>query len=206
MFAHQHKLHPNRKPAVKPFVLLCFALISQRAYTQDTLIFEVFSRHFNLGEMQAIHKPENQTDTYILESRFSVWSVCRVHYYLESTYKQDTMISSLAQITVNENTRHFCQVLHQGDFYLKKTTDKTDTLFYPAINAGITQLYFKRFNQTDSIFSEFEGAFIPFVKQNTNTFLLSKNKYPQQITFGKHGIEKITAPNPFLDFFIQLKY
>lgn len=192
-------------PIRKSLVTILLIWMHLTAFNQDTAVYEVKTKMFSLGNMQAIHYQEAFIDTYILESKVRLWSVYNVHYYLESKYKNEVLISSLAQIKANDKIKHYCQVNQQAGFYVRKTLTETDTLLNKNIYSGVTKLYFKTPQEPDSVFSELEGVFVPFTKENDRSYVLGKANDSQEFTFNQQRVKKITAPNPILDFFIVLK-
>ena len=198
-------LHTTFMQNLKSILFAALTVYGCATFSQDTAVYEVKTNLFSLGEMHAIHKSDKNIETYILESKVTVWSVYDVHYYLESKFENNILTSSLAKITANDKTRLYCQIQKHKDFYLRETDEKTDSILCKTIHNGITKLYFDTYTGPDSIFAELSGKFVSFKKKNDNVFILGEGKKSQEFVFNTNRVKKITAPNAFLDFFIILK-
>jgi hypothetical protein len=186
-------------------LILLFFAIPFVAKAQDTLVFDVVTKHFSVGTLKLTRVKQDNTTRYKLYTQFHVFLATNVSYCLESEFKAGILQNSLAYIRVNDKYQHKCQVFKNGGKYTVNHLDEDATSLAAPIQSGIARLYFDAQITGDSIFSEFDGCYKPFVKKDKNTYRLADDKRPQDFVLENGHVVKVIVPNNIMDFYIVLK-
>ncbi|PKP10759.1 MAG: hypothetical protein CVU09_05985 [Bacteroidetes bacterium HGW-Bacteroidetes-4] len=186
------------------FLTILFFTVSS-GLAQDTLWFDIKSRLVYLGELQVVQKMANYNSYYYLTAQVPFLRKYVVEYHMETAFKANVLINSLAYIKVNKRFYHYCQIQRTQMGYIIKKLNKPDLYYQKDITTGITRLYFNAETLPDTIFSEFDGSPKPLVKKDAQTFVLTNGDRPMEFVFDNGHVLKVIVPNNIMDFFIVLR-
>ena len=186
--------------------LLLLICISFSAMGQNSHTYEIKTALFSLGKLN-VKQTKNAklgSTTYKLETSLKLWSIYKIDYLMEALYINDTLINSITSIKVNERSQHYCTARKAEVGYKIQTNNGVEKIINKPITTSITPLYFNTYAGPDSIFTEYSGEFLPFVRKNSNSYILNPND-PMEFIFNNNHITKVIIRNPILDFWIELK-
>ena len=137
------------------FISLIILFIITNIVAQDTLIFNVKTKLFPLGELSVVKSKSITSDTifYNLKSSLRVFSLYDIDYFMNATFLSGVLYSSSSSIVVNKKTHHICRTILKDSVYtVHADNDESFTHILP-ITTGVTPLYFGEDIESDSIFS-----------------------------------------------------
>lgn len=174
---------------------------------QDTLIFDVKTKLFPLGELCVVKNESTTSNTifYNLKSNFRVFSFYDIDYFMDATFSSGVLCYSSSSITVNGKSHHHSRTTLIDSVYMVITDDEETFTHTLPITTGVTPLYFGEAIGSDSIYSEYSGRYRPFVKQNDSIYILDPNN-PMEFFFNEGKIIKVVVPNFIMDFYIILRH
>lgn len=187
-------------------VLIILLFTATNSIAQDTLIFDVKTKLFPLGELSVVKTKSPTSDTiyYNLKSSLSVFSFYDIDYIMDATFSSGVLFSSLSSITVNGKSNHLSRTTSTDSGYIVQTDSNEAFTHTLPITTGVTPLYFGESIESDSIFSEYSGRYRPFVKKNDSTYILDPNN-PMEFFFNEGKITKVVVPNAIMNFYIILR-
>ena len=172
---------------------------------QDTLFYDIKTALIYVGELQVVQQTSADSSSYKLLARVNFLRKYHIDYVLESTFKENILLHSLAYIRVNQRYYHFCRVTLKNKMYEINRPEATNESYSQPISSGISRLYFDDSIIGDSLFSEYAGIYKPFVKKVMDTYVLVDNSQPLEFVFANGHVVKVIVPNNIMDFVIVLR-